>query len=149
MTSASTKQSSNVAWPALFAVAGVLLLIVGFLWPTVDDPRRNWTDDQADEYTAASLALHQATHSHSPDNDPSGDHAGHDHAGHDHAGHDDAGGDRYEQNLAAAHQRFEQIKQQLESARQGPQNMAFWLKFIGGTLVGLAALTLALQRADS
>ena len=122
-----SKKMSSAAVPAALAGLGLVLLALGFLWQFISPPEKNWSRAQAKEYSAASLAMHGASHPHQ---------------------HDARDGSRHNHTdeLAAARQRFDAIKQQLDQATERPQQAAYWLKVVGGLCTGIAAVALLSQR---
>lgn len=93
---------------------GLLLVGTGFLWPLAGSPE--WPQEKAEEFAESSAALHEAAH-----------------------GHD---GKISTDDFAVIRQRFEKIKTELETARQRPAEIAFWLKIAGGALASIGMITL-------
>lgn len=102
----------TIATCAVFV--GLLLVAAGFLWPLAGDPK--WPQEKAEEYAKSSAALHEAAH-----------------------GHQD--GESAEE-FAALQRRYENIKAELETTRQRPEKISYWLKIAGGSLAAIGLMML-------
>ncbi|QEG33541.1 hypothetical protein [Bythopirellula goksoeyrii] len=102
----------TIATCAVFV--GLFLVAAGFLWPLAGEPK--WPQEKAEEFAKSSAALHEAAH------------------GHQH-------GESAEE-FAAVQRRFEKIKAELETARQRPEEISYWLKVSGGSLAAIGLVML-------
>ena len=101
--------------------AGLILILVGFLWPKAANI--HWTDEQAQEFAEASAAQIKKAHERI------------------YEARDEK---ETRAEALATQQRFNKIKAELELARQRPAEISLWLKIVGCAvaLAGCAALTL-------
>ena len=122
--------------------AGVLLVVLSFLLPSLVGGKRAWSDEQAKVYSEATSKMHQLGHERNPDA-----HA-REHGNATHAKERDA------KQLAAeyekARERVEQLNVELERARTRGQTTAAWLQWIGVVcVVGGGAGYYVLRNADT
>jgi len=112
-----------------FVAAGVLLVVLSFLLPSLVGGKRAWSEEQAQVYSEATSKVHQLGHERDPDA-----HA-REHGKDPHAKEPDA------KQLAAefeeAKQHVEQLNVELERARTRGQTTALWLQWIGAVCVVL------------
>ena len=118
---------------ALAVVAcGLLAVVGGVLWKSLAPVSLVWTDEQAAELAAADVARHAAQS------------GAHDHAGHDHGASDS--GDQTP-GRAAAEERFNRLRGELDAARQLRDDLGLRLIQIGFALTAAGGLGyLATQR---
>ncbi len=108
--------------PPIAMAAGLVLLILSFVWPQTDDSDAVWSDEQARERSEAAAELHQLQQAHGEDEAKTHDESGH------------------AAKLAKARQRYERSNALLESARsrrRWPATLLGW----GGGLLALAGIT--------
>ncbi len=115
-------------WPTVVAALGMLMVGVAVVWPLISSPAQSFSEQQAKEYYDASLALQAAAVAQG-------------------AQHSSSMRQRLEPNeqdpdkaLREAHQRFEEIKQQVTTQRERPATTSFWLKIVGGVLATIGAV---------
>ncbi|WP_146447379.1 hypothetical protein [Bythopirellula polymerisocia] len=97
-------------------------MATGFWWPIAGS--RQWSEEQAQEFAEASAAQITAAHESL-------------HAARELTAEESA-------ELRAVQQRFKKIKADLETARQRPAEVGFWLKLTGGVLAALGLVTIRL-----
>ncbi|MDC0934933.1 hypothetical protein OAS39_01510 [Pirellulales bacterium] len=99
-------------------LASAVLIVVGNLWSTFGQPEHVWSEAEAEEYAAASAALHNTTNH--PGHGPGEDHSASDH----------------EAEHSQARARFEKIREELDAAQYAKHDAGGLLIRIG--LIGMA-----------
>lgn len=105
-----SQQSWTPLLPPVLMVVGLGLLGLGWGWSTVVPTTAYWGPTQAEEFTTAQADLHSKSHNH--DHDPN-----------------------YEQEFAAARERFLSISQQLDDARTTRDGTGAYLAGAGILLI--------------
>jgi hypothetical protein len=121
----------KTALPGASAVVGIVLVAVGVLMPGVSNSAGAVTDNQAEEYFAASRAVEEAAASTSRRNrqrEPATD-------------------AEQARELQAARDRFAAAREEVESAKQSKQSLAWWMKVGGFLFVAIGAGGLLMQKA--
>lgn len=77
----------------------------------------HWPEEKAEEFAESSAAFHHAAHAHDSEAD-----------------------------FATIRQRFDKIKAELQTARQRPAEIAFWLKAIGCTMAAIGLVMLLAEQ---
>lgn len=98
---------------------GLVCVVVGLAWQHVVPESAFWSAEQAEAYTEANQAAHAAT--------IVSDSEGHDHAGHSHE-------PMTAEERQAKIEQFDQLKQQLETARQRRQGWGRPIAILGAVL---------------
>jgi hypothetical protein len=115
-------------------VVGLVLVVLSFVWPSVHDPRGQWTDENATAHQAAVARVHVG---------------GYLTAGARGGGQMQAG-ERVDPDLLRKHEQdvkeLESLTAKLESARQGPYRIAGILKWSGAGLVALGCISVLVCR---
>ncbi|MAT70501.1 MAG: hypothetical protein CMJ58_13365 [Planctomycetaceae bacterium] len=106
-------------------IVGLALIVAGVAWQTVQPQSVLWSDEQAAALAEAAAALHAEEHGHS---------GGHDHAGDPHQSAAD------ELGATAAQARFDELNNQLKSARQLRDTLGLRLIQYGFGLTALCGL---------
>jgi hypothetical protein len=107
-----SQQASILVLPPALLIIGLGLMGLGWIWSSVIPSTVYWGPEQAEEYTRAQADLHAKTHA----------------AKHRSADYD-------EHQFAAARQRFEQIRGQLDAARSAQASIGTYLATAGILLV--------------
>jgi hypothetical protein len=98
-------------------LAGIALILVSFLWPSLPIGKPAWSEDQAKEYQSASATLHGLSHKYENELNHAKNGA-------------------LPTEFQQAKDKYEHLHQQLNEARQGPSRLATLL-FCGGILFSL------------
>ena len=111
------RQSSGVlaAIPALLLIGGIALILLSIVLPGSAVRRANWSQEQATKYQAASVKLHSLSHASvhpSPDADRQA----------------------MRTELQQAEADYQAIRAELDSAINGPQNLALGMRAAGVAL---------------
>lgn len=104
------------------AIVGLVLLVAGLFWSRVVPSQALWSQEQAQEYETAAVKLHEQSHSQAEN------------------------GDEKQQLIISARQRFEEARQDLESARHARDYGGRYLSLFGSLLLGSSALGLYFRR---
>ncbi len=116
------------AWPVVATAIGIVLIVIGLAWPSVANSSGSVTEEQAEEYYAASTALEKAAASQSRQQR--------------------RGRQPSKQGLDAARERFDKVKQEVVATKTDRAKLAFWLKLTGGVLAMVGAGGLLMRQSD-
>jgi hypothetical protein len=107
------------------AVAGLTLLLAGFVWSRILPPQAFWSQQQAEEYEDAAVTLHER--SHSEEGDPA----------------------ENRRQFDAARAKFEQAQRNLDAARSARDHGGRYVALLGSLLLGSGAVGLYYRRQNS
>ncbi len=98
-------------------LAGIALISLSFLWPSLPLGKPAWSEDQAKDYQSASATLHGLSHKYENELNRAKNGA-------------------LPAEFQQAKDKYDHLRQQLDEARQGPSRLATLL-FCGGILFSL------------
>lgn len=123
------KDGRWLAIPALFFTGGIVLILLSFILPAKALSRSGWTQEQAKQYQAASLKLHNLSHA----------------SLHPTA---DANQAAQRKELEQADAEYKSIRAQLDAAINRPRNFAFTMRLMGGGLIAIGGAALYFGRPN-
>jgi len=117
--------------PPLAIGLGLFLFALSLIWPRVVGPGTIWSDEQAQERSAAGGQLHHLKHEHYAAEHPTGknDSGGHPKHAHGHSQGKDV--EQLAAELAAAKQRYADSEESLRSAQSMRTVPATWFRWTG------------------
>lgn len=121
---------------AAAALVGLLMVVAAVIWPSVDDSRSAWSDEDAKAYQETIARVHVGAHMEARAQEPPRMH----------------GGEPADPNRIAEHREdvksLDKLKQKLDSAKARPHRIAGILQWSGAGLVtaGIAVLLVGRNR---
>lgn len=123
----TASRGSNLS--AIATIAGIGLILLSLVWPSSSLSRATWSQKQAEEFQAASVKLHDLSHSVT------------------HAIAEDLAA--HQRDLAKAEADFKSIRADLDSAINRPKNHALTMRILGAALLIAGGIGVFATRASN